>query len=335
MDITLPDDLALELRVTVPSLSGLTEMILGALAAGEFRDDVERWQLPRDTKSQTGDWRAALDALSTAKAERSLDGRLHLGGGQMVDIATRGTSRTQWRVVMHAAPDKAQPDTYPALLERHTRFCKHWLQAGAVESGLLSWIGGGARCLPIAPIAGDRSHLVVTSHSQVVAAYATPDTFWSAGWAGDEQFGSVHLLSRAMDVTNSTAYLRAVLPHQWAMAHAAKPKQTRYEIPNPLPEEQDIYNEGDQTLHVSGYRAGEQCMEYACYMPAGRHIPGWEILGLYQLLRRGRLPDGLTVANVRVLFEQKEMALRERRTLIDIGAIVAYNAAGRWVDVKE
>ena len=389
METSLPDDLTLSLSCTVASTSELASTLTSALEAGGLRA-VERWLIPRDAKVQTGDWRAALEELVARPAQapggsepagrapdrrapvrRAPDGRLHLGGGQVVDLAAQSTNvpgtgvsgtgvqgtgvqgtgvqstdvqstdveYTRWRVVLHTAPDKSQPSRFPALLQLHASFCRRWMQAIPVESGLLQWSGGGARCLPGVPLVGERSHLVVTTQAQIEEAYDAPQAFLRAGWEGSESFGPgpepTLMLTRAMDVTSSAGYLRAVLPHQWTLAHAAKPKRTRYELPNPLPAEQAVYNAGEQTLHIRGYRAGEKVMEYNCFPAGAAHMPGWEVLGLYGVLRRGALPDGLPVAGVQVYFQQKELALREKRPLIDIGVTVAYNAAGRWVDIVE
>ena len=327
METSLPDDLVLDLRVTVISAAELADMLNSALAAGELRA-VERWALPREGNMHRGDWRAGLAKFGRTRAGGAIDGRLDLGGGQYVDFSSPEADRTHWRVMLHTHPDKEEPAAFPRLLECHVRFCHHWLDEGNADSGFQYWIGGGASCLPKVPLTGDRSHLVLTTQAKVEAAYDQPNLFWNAGWARTEQVGQAHLLQRAMDVTSSAEYLRQVQPHQWALARAAKPKLTRYYLPNPLPAEKPILNGSEQTLHAYGYHDGLQRVEYTCLLETGAHVGGWEILGLYQLLREGKLPDGSPVNRARVLFYEQWMAEQEKRPLLDIGAQVAYIAAG-------
>ena len=325
MENSLPDDLVLDLRVTVISASELADMIGSALAAGELRA-VERWSLPREGTPHSSDWRVAMKKHSQARAGGAMDGRLDLGGGQFVDFSSPEADRTHWRVMLHTDPDQEKPETYPLLLESHVRFCRRWLDEGNAESGFQYWIGGGASCLPKAALVGDRSHVVITTQPKVQAAYDKPDAFWNAGWSSVEQMGNAYLLQRAMGTMSSADYLRAVLPHQWALARAAKPRQTRYYLPDPLPEETAILNNGEQTLHTYGYHSELARIEYTCYLEGDAHIAGWEILGLYQLMRDGTLPDGSPVTQARVLFYEQWMAEQEKRPLLDIGAQVAYMA---------
>ncbi|HEY3341482.1 MAG TPA: hypothetical protein VGK81_05665 [Anaerolineae bacterium] len=326
MENSLPDDLVLDLRVTAISASELADMIGSALAAGELRA-VERWSLPREGTPHSSDWRVAMAKFSQARAGDAMDGRLDLGGGQFVDFSSPEADRTHWRVMLHTHPDKENPSTYPRLLECHVRFCRHWLDEGNAELGFQYWIGGDASCLPRVPLVGDRSHVIITTRALVQAAYDQPTVFWRAGWSHVEQTGDAYLLQRAMDITCSVDYLRAVLSQQWALARAAKPKQTRYSLPNPLPEEVPILNSGAQTLHPYGYHSELARMEYTCILEKDSHIGGWEILGLYQLLREGKMPDGSPVSRARVLFYEQWMAEQEKRPLLDIGAQVAYIAA--------
>jgi hypothetical protein len=335
METSLPDDLVLDLRVTSMSARDLTDMITSALAAAELRA-IEKWSMPSEGNVRSGDFSAAIEKYSHVRAGFPMDGRLELGGGQYVDFSSQEADRTHWRVMLHTKPDKIKPASYAVLLESHVQFCRRWMQEACAEAAFQYWVGGGAKCLPKTPLVGDRSHVVITTQASVEAAYDKPAVFWSAGWSHVEQTGDAYLLQRAMDTTCSVDYLRAVLPHQWALARGAKPKQTRYYLPNPLPEETPILNSGEQMLHAYGYHSELARMEYTCYLEKEAHVGGWEILGLYQLLREGKLPDGSPVSNARVLFYEQWMAGQEKRPLLDIGAQVAYIASdGKELELTE
>ena len=325
METSLPDDLVLDLRVTAMSARDLADMITSALAAGELRA-IEKWSLPREGNVRSGDFGAAIEKYSHARAGCAMDGRMELGGGQFVDFSSQEADRTHWRVMLHTKPDKTKPAGYAVLLESHVRFCRRWMQDGCAETGFQYWVGGGAKCLPKVPLVSDRSHVVLTTEAQVQTAYDQPEVFWDAGWSSIEQAGEARLLLRATNITSSVDFLRAVLPHQWALARAAKPKQTRYYLPNPLPAEETILNSGEQALNIYGYNDELKRIEYTCYLERDVHIGGWEILGLMELLRKGTLPDGLPVEQARVLFYERWMAEQEKRPLLDIGAQVSYIA---------
>jgi hypothetical protein len=66
------------------------------------------------------------------------------------------------------------------------------------------------------------------------------------------------------------------------------------------------------------------------------HIQGWEIYNVSELIEVEKLEDGRPVDTVRIVFLNREMAEREKRPLLDIGAQVwYYNPVGETEQIIE
>ena len=190
----------------------------------------------------------------------------------------------------------------------------------AVRSG-----GSKLRICPHPPLAITPWQMVFVSERSVAGSYDDPRAFWNAGWERREDFASGSLLVRGEFVDDDVAYLERVVPMQWKLARAAKAGLTKYFRPVYEDEVEAIYRQGESVLHPSGYVEGQRLAEFTCYVGADEHIPGWEIYGLWGIRKEGKLSDGRAVDTVRVVFADRDMALRERRPLLDIGARVFYD----------
>lgn len=131
-------------------------------------------------------------------------------------------------------------------------------------------------------------------------------------------------------------FLFAVYQTYWELARAAKPGLTQYQDPNPRPEEREIFFAGAPLLDLVGFRTKERMVEYTCHTEPNQHIQGWEIYELRQWLKKRTLEDGTPIQGIRVVFPNREMANREKRPLLDIGAQVRYyNRIGDTEEITE
>jgi len=210
------------------------------------------------------------------------------------------------------------------LIQCSAEFCRALARERRLVHAVLSREGPGAECLPEVPVAGFRSHAVVTSREAVARAYVSESSFWESGWESYEQFEDVALVLRACHTVNGPEYLAAVQDQQWTLARAARPGLTRYDLPRPQPAEKRTYRSGEPCLEVVGYLPDERLVELSAYVPDGAHVRGWEIFNVLALVAEGRLDDGRPVDLVRVVFFDRAMAEAEKRPLLDIGARVYY-----------
>jgi len=197
-------------------------------------------------------------------------------------------------------------------------------------------VGGGATCIPYSPLVGHNSHVTLTTGHEVAAHYDAPDIFWDSGWESVEEFGARRLLLRGMDAPAGPEYLKRIIGQQWRLARAARPRQTRYALPQPEPEELAIFRAGESQLEAVGYVAAERTAEYSCAMARGDSIPGWEIYELWDLLQEGKLSDGRPLDAIRVVFLEEWAARAEKRPLLDIGCrVFHYDGDGELRELTE
>lgn len=221
-------------------------------------------------------------------------------------------------------------------LQQAVDACASLLAQQIVQSGTVIREGGGAYCLPVVPIAADRTHAVMTNNAQVADAYDEPASFWKAGWESAAQHGGYHLLTRALTQVDGVAFLSEVIDDQWSMARAAKPVRTKYYSPDPNEAETPIFRAGEATILPVGYLPSVKRAEFSCYLERQQHVRGWEVFRLYDFVRNGELPDRKAVEVVRVTFADQDSAEREKRPLLDIGVEVFYmDAEGEYVEITD
>ncbi|MDJ0654904.1 MAG: hypothetical protein QNJ40_12155 [Xanthomonadales bacterium] len=229
-------------------------------------------------------------------------------------------------------------DSQAELIEfqsNSVELCRGLLGTVGVYSAELYADGGGCNCLPEVPLVDGNSHLAVTNQREVEKYYADPAAFFGAGW-NVEKFDGQHLLTRDLDVVAGADYLSRIMPHQWAMARAAKARRTTYRRPRVLPEEQDLYVAGNARLQGVGYRDTDQTVEFACALNPGEHIHGWEIFALLNVIEKGELSDGSAVKTVQVVFDESWSAEQEKRPLLDIGCrVYFYGDTGELQEIVE
>lgn len=202
--------------------------------------------------------------------------------------------------------------------------CKFFLRHYIVSFVQLNRSGDGAEFFPVLPLVGSRTHLMLATKNSIEQLFEFPDSFWKNNWDSKDQYGNKFLLARAMAAASNIDFAKSITEHQWEMARAIKPNLTKYYTPAVLEEEKPLYNSGESRLEKVGYVKTEKVYEYSCLINEGDHIPGWEIFQLRSLVQDGKLADGSIVETVRVVFWEKEMALREKRPLLDVGAKVYY-----------
>jgi len=221
------------------------------------------------------------------------------------------------------------------LVRASERFARPLLQTDLASRATLRRYGGGGRCLPVAPIA-ELNHLVVTTDTEVSAAYEEQRAFWTAWWRAEDLGDGRQLLVRAEDADDSLAFLAEVMPSQWEMARAARPRLTRYYALELEPEEEPLFYAAAPRLEPVGYLEPAQAAIYSCYLEDGEHVPGWEIYQIFDHLQHGRLEDGRPAREIRVMFLDREVAARERRPLLDVGArVFYYEESGETAELTE
>lgn len=238
--------------------------------------------------------------------------------------------------VDHSVLDTSTEQQLVRFQDISADLCGKLLQDPGLYAAELSAERGGATAIPDVPLVDGNSHLCVTNVDEVEATYDDPEAFWNAGWTvAAEQHGQ-RLLTRDLDVIGGAPYLQRILPHQWAMARAARPWHTGYSKPELHPSEAAVYSAGEARFHGVGYRQEDQVVEFACALNRGEHIHGWEIFALYNIVETGKLADGSVVKVVRVVFDESWAAEQEKRPLLDIGCkVFHYRDDGELQEITE
>jgi hypothetical protein len=177
---------------------------------------------------------------------------------------------------------------------------------------------------------------VALSRDTIDAGYESVDAFLASGWELQDQMANRLLLARALDTDDDVSYLRRVLPMQWALARAARPRLTTYFDFVVAPDEADVYRSGEAVVHAALYVASEGIVQFSCALPEGQHIPGWQIYDLRTIVKARAMSDGRKADHVRVHFKDRWMAMSERRPLLDVGVeVFYYDEHGELVDVRD
>jgi hypothetical protein len=199
----------------------------------------------------------------------------------------------------------------PQYLNATAHMCRRYLNQGKLHQAELDRQGGGLNIPPSPPLADNRTTLIVTTSAKVQQNYEYPETFFSA-WDSIEQYSDRYLLLRGIDCADNLSFFSHIINHQWNMARAAKPNLIKDFLPQLKPEEIPIIETEESYLNMVGYIPAEKVVEYTCWVDADEHIQGWEIINLWDLIKKGSLLDGRQVDAVRVVFLNREMAEREK-----------------------
>jgi hypothetical protein len=286
---------------------------------------LKEWTIPFDGHMRQEEFAHALRELKSGPKDsaRDIDAKLDFGNGIIATVYTNerlGKLQYGLRLRLEIEGDNAA--AVIAFFRLALETSRFLLGAGCLISvSLVPDVGASA--VPDVPIAHVNTRLLVTTGRKVEASYDDPDAFWKAGWELVETLGEQHLLARGLGVASSPDYLAEIIPHQWAMARAAKPGLTKYFLPQVLPEE-EAYRAGKPRLRIVGHKAPENVLEFSCVLEPGQHIQGWEIFDLWSVIQEGTLPDERKVETVRVVFLDRWAAEQEKRPLLDIGAKVYY-----------
>lgn len=319
----VPDAIALEARLEAATLAEVAALAVAALRASPL-PPIKRWSIPATARRKPVSPGKLPDELTADRLPPSVNtATLELGDGSLGSLF-HPYGESLWAFTLDALVPKNAPESLPTLLAAQRSVARVLLNDPRVERVTVSMQSAGAYCLPEVPIALTRTYLVSTTEKEVANAYDDPEAFWQSGWEATEWIGEHVLLERAMHTSNTTDYLKVVIPHQWELVRAARAGQCKYGIPAVLPTEKDVYFSGAPALQVVGYEDRSGTVELSCPFRPPKHIQGWEIFNLYGLLQSGKLQDGRPVREAQVVFLYEEMARTERRPLRDIGIKVLF-----------
>lgn len=286
---------------------------------------IRSWSIPWDEPEREDSLTEFESAApSTLWPEDATNARLKLEGGHLIHIYLQPGAERVWvfKIILNTGEENGSE--IPNFLMSLASLTRDLFSLERVVTANVSREEPGVTCLPHLPIVGLNSHLVVTTEAEVAAAFEDPEVFFDAGWAAVEPVGEKYLMLRGMTTAENPVYLAEIISHQWDMARATRPGQTKYYAPQPEPEEMEIYEAGEQTLLGIIYIAAEKRLEMNCYLEPEQHVKGSEIFALWSLVEAGELADGRKLDAVRVIFFNKAMAEREKRPLLDVGAEVFY-----------
>ncbi|WP_257446381.1 hypothetical protein [Archangium lipolyticum] len=314
----IPDGLMLHASLERERMADVVETCLAAIAdAGA--GPIVAWASPQSAARQTmEEWPAALTRM---RSQQPQSVRVVLSGEKREAMIYNNES--PWGVKIDFNVGSSRASEFGGRLAALADIAHQLLRRGGIKTLSVRRQGGGAECLPEVPIAKTDRHVVVTTEREVAAEYEDPQAFWAA-WDRREQVGEQVLLFRAMNASDNVSYLRAVLEHQATMARAARPQRTRYFSPRIRPEERPLYSAGEPRLLPVGYEATSRTVEYSCLVEPDEHIHLWEINALSDQIQDKKLADGRQIDTVRVVFFDKQMAMREKRPLLDVGARVFF-----------
>ncbi|NJK31033.1 MAG: hypothetical protein HC927_00720 [Deltaproteobacteria bacterium] len=188
-----------------------------------------------------------------------------------------------------------------------------------VTNAIVRREGAGTARLPRPAEIDIGSTLIVTKGS-LAWFFDDVDAVLGTGWDERLERDGRILLRRAAGLIDGLEYRHKVQEQQWTLARLARPKMTMYDLGTVPDEEWPIYHTGAPRLETVGYLESEHLLELSCVLTGpNHHIQGWEICNLAEIVQRRQLPDGRPIERVRVVFLEREQAMRERRPLLDNG----------------
>ena len=186
------------------------------------------------------------------------------------------------------------------------------------------------------PLIGGNSAVVVTEE-QIAAAYEDVQQFIDSFDGHYERNGQI-LVWRGLELIKMDgSWARYVYRHAGQLARIAKPGLTAYNAGPGLEKwERDIFlNEGTNALNFVGYLENTRTIVYSAHLSPDRHPLPRE----YKLLKRltwfNKDSEGRPVDEVQIHFFIEEMAIREKRPLLDIGCRVFFEDPSAPDGVRE
>ena len=264
--------------------------------------------------------------------------RFDLEGGCSACIFFRKinyNNRDAWSCELRMNITDTNSSQIPEFLEAAASLCRHFLSQGQLNWARVYRLGSrGLGCIPYPPLAAGDTHLIVVTSAQIESNYEQTEVFWQA-WDNIEQYQDQYLLTRGLSCVDDVSFLAHIMEWQWQLARGAKPGVTKhYRKLNP--EEMPVYQTEESYLNLVGYIPSQKVVEYTCWVDPDFHIQGWEIHEVWKLVDVKKLKDGRQVDTVRIVFLNREMAEREKRPLLDIGAQVwYYNPVGETEQIIE
>jgi hypothetical protein len=201
------------------------------------------------------------------------------------------------------------------------------------------------------------NHIVTVTEPEVADMYNDPDSFWQC-WDRVERVGDIRVCIRGLDDLDDESWLARTFESTMHLARIAKSGQTRYLTPYrgtepaafaPWWEYGDIIADeraGYPALSFVGYDPSTRTIEYAGFCtdtdiakggPDPRHVLIREIHEIRALVKAKKDREGRPVDTIRIVFAEEWMARRERRPLIDVGALVFFMdpKTGELVEVTD
>lgn len=173
--------------------------------------------------------------------------------------------------------------------------------------------------MPSPPLARDRL-IYAGPVAKITAAYDCEASF-RAGWHAVRELGAHRLCTRALDLEDVPAQL---FPLSWTLARHVKVEGTEY--PSTLrtrtPGERALVDAEPSRLDAARYDEMSATYVYRVALAPGQRLSARDILGIRNLLAFEEDERDRPVLGVRVEFDDRGAAERERRPLIDIGAEV-------------
>jgi hypothetical protein len=303
--------------------------------ANEYREISDDYNLGRPTKRDVTGLRGRAIASVAVKGDpNSPRGFISFNiftskggsGGTTFGVADCvGVELRHWDL-----GDDTESSTHLAF-ERHLTLFRVLARHFPVLRGAISRYSG--EYAPIPPYYNSRHMLFVADRADVNAAYEHPDQYWSA-WDTQETLPNDRvLLTKGTEIYDELAYKMAIYPRAWELARDAKPRQTKYEYPDPQDYDMPFYNAGAERLNLVGYHTEEQYLEYSAFVPEGEHIQPGELMTLAAWLMVHKVSDGKPLKEIRVRFPNRAMADREKRPLLDAGFRVFCNSPIGWEEI--
>lgn len=196
-------------------------------------------------------------------------------------------------------------------------------RSGVIDSAKLlrGESSGGA---PTPPLSDCDMHAVVIAPSEIAAVYGRPDVLSEHGWDTERLSDDRWLLNRALDALDDVDFELSTGEHQWALARLAPPGKTRIGPPDIRSDEmRALLSRGEPTL-LRSYSSAERELVFSAVLPAGVDVRPWEIWQIQHVVTARETDSAEPVERVRVVFADRETAEREKRPLLDVGAVVQF-----------
>lgn len=330
-----PDYLNLKIKVRMPLLSDCLQMLSSWLEHDGMGEEIIGIKIPTSGKKKRGTIKKVIDQL-TLEETQGINASLDITDRLFIIITKNPKQENRWAVEFHESVEGLAPSEIIEVLDKQRSITKFFLEAYEVSFVQLYRKGSGERFFPILPLVGDRTHLMLATEKAIAQLFDQPEKFWSYPWDSIDKYGSKILLARAMKAVSNVEFSTEIFDQQWELARLAKPNRVKYYAAGPREEEMAIYKSGASRLEAVGYLEEEKTYEYSCLINEGEHIPAWEIFIIEDLVQEGKLADGSIIETVRIVFWEAEMANREKRPLLDVGAKVFYQGEeGDIIEIKE